>query len=198
MVTRRPTFTEIVDWIEGRLSDEQADRVAAVVAADDSSADAAAWMTQFLADARRLPLETPPPALSARLRALFDDASNLPPEVRWASARLLYDTREAMTGTRSADLLDHTHLAFETEHGRFVVEIRRSAGGEVDLHGLLLLDDGSGAADVTLLEDGAVRRRARTTADGRFELTQVPVTIDELRIALRDVRVSATLDLAQA
>ncbi|MBU2696851.1 MULTISPECIES: hypothetical protein [Pimelobacter] len=198
MVTRRPTFTEIVDWIEGRLPDERADQVAAEVAADEDSAGAAAWMTQFLADARRLPLETPPPELSARLRGLFDDAANLPPEVRWATAHLLYDTREAMTGTRSADLLDHTHLAFETEHGRFVVEVRRAGAGEVDLHGLLLLDEGAAAADVTLLEDGTVRRRARTTADGRFELLQVPQSVDELRIAVRDARVSAPLDLTRA
>ncbi|WP_141003115.1 hypothetical protein [Nocardioides humi] len=197
-MTRRPTFTEIVDWVEGRLPSERAEQVAAEVAADDASADAAAWMTRFLSDARLLPLVAPPAALSARLRGLLGDPAHLPPEVRWSAAHLLYDTREPITGTRSAEAaLDHAHLAFETEHGRFVVEVHRAMPGHVDLNGLLLLDHGAGVADVTLLEDGVVRRLARTTPDGRFELTEVPDSIDELRIVVRDTRIAAALDLTR-
>lgn len=194
-MSARPTPADIFDWIEGRLAPERAQAVAEHVAVDPAAAATAAWFERFLRDADRLRLERPPAELSQRLRDLFRDGAAAPGP-RWSSARLLYDTREAkVAGMRSADTLDAAHLAFQSDAGRFVVEVRPSGPGLVDLIGLLLLEDPAEGVDLSLCEDGAVRRMVRVAPDGRFELRDVPETVDELRFVAAGVQVSAALRL---
>lgn len=193
---RRPTPADIFDWVEGRLAPERAQAVAEHVAADPAAAATAEWFERFREDAARLPLERPPAELSQRLRDLFVAGTAQAPGPQWSSARLLYDTRDArVAGTRSADTLDSTHLAFESEAGRFIVEVRPAGVGAVDLIGLLLLENPVEGIDLSLLEDGVVRRMVRASADGRFELHEVPDSVDELRFVAGPVQVSAPLRL---
>jgi hypothetical protein len=196
LVTRRTTFTEIVDWIEGRLPANRARDVAEAVRDDDEAADAAAWVADFLATADRLQLETPPSDLGSRLRGLFRDPVGLAPDHGWSRARLLYDTRGAGAGVRGADAGAQTHLAFDSEAGRFVIEAAPARAGHVDLRGLLLADRPPVTAEVTLLEAGVVRRRGHSTAAGHFAFDEVPMSVDELRIAVDGLRVAARLELA--
>ncbi|WP_436699550.1 hypothetical protein [Nocardioides sp. BYT-33-1] len=198
-MTRRTTFTEIVDWIEGRLPAERAQSVADAVGRDEQAAGAAAWVEEFLATTERLKLETPPADLSSRLRDLFREPGAIPAGRGWSRARLLYDTRGAqLAGVRGPDTPGQTHLAFDSEAGRFVLETEPASGGQVALRGLLLAERGPVAAEITLLENGVVRRRGVTTSDGRFEFGDVPVAVDELRICADGVRVAARLELADA
>lgn len=197
-MTRHTTFTEIVDWIEGRLPADRASHVADAVRDDQEAADAAAWVADFLATAERLQLEAPPADLRDRLRGLFDEPGNVGADRGWSRARLLYDTRGArVAGVREADGTGQSHLAFESEAGRFVLEAGPVSDGHVELRGLLLAERTPVAAEVTLLEEGVVRRRGHSTADGRFGFDEVPASVDELRIAVDGVRVTAALELAR-
>ena len=192
-----PTFTEILDWVEGRLTGDREEVVRRAIASDDRSAEAAAWVAEFIDAAQRMPLEKPPAELSERLRSLFVGHRESAPE-QWSQARLLHDTRgAAMTGTRTAGVAEGTHLAFESDAGRFVVEVRPQPDGLVDLVGLLLLDPGAGRpVDLTVLEAGVVRRMSRVEPDGRFSLAGVPNVVDEVRFDAPGLQVRATIDLA--
>ncbi|MFC5727762.1 MULTISPECIES: hypothetical protein [Nocardioides] len=195
-MTRRSTFTELLDLAEGRLERDHAQRVADEIALDDEAALTFAWIEDFLHDARRMPLQEPPPELRARLRDLFA-GHHTQQDDSWSDASLLHDTRKQAAGVRSAGVHDSVHLAFDSEGGRFVVEVRPAGTGAVDVVGLVLLNDGSAGTDLTFLEAGVVRRVARAERDGRFEATGVPETVDELRLTTGAVRVRTRLDLRQ-
>lgn len=192
-----PTFTEILDWVEGRLTGAREQTVARAIASDDRAAQTAAWIAEFIDTAAVMPLEQPPAELSERLRDLFVGQRQSAPE-GWSQARLLHDTRgSAMTGTRAAGVSEDTHLAFVSDAGRFVVEVRRAGAGLVNLTGLLLLDPGAGSpVDLTLLEAGVVRRMSRVEPDGRFHLADVPASVDEVRFDAPGIQVRGSLDLS--
>ncbi|WP_435770801.1 hypothetical protein [Nocardioides sp. SYSU DS0651] len=196
-MNRSPSFAELLDLAEGRLDDDRARLLADRIAVDDQAADTLAWIEQFLADARRLPLHAPPADLSARLRDVFAEHHGARADDTWTDAGLLHDTRVQAAGLRSAGTQDAVHLAFDSAFGRFVLEVRRAGAGTVDLAGLVLLDRDSAGADVSFLEAGVVRRVARTDRHGRFEARDVPAVVDELRLAAGAARVRTELDLRQ-
>lgn len=189
-----PRFTELLDWVEGRLDDDRARAVAEYVATDDEAAHTVEWLEGFLHDARLMPLHQPPPELSARLRAAFVGYHHPRQPDEWSDATLLYDTRKPAVGMRSTGTVDGIHLAFDSQVGRFVVEVKPSRPGTVDLEGMVLAGTGS-AIDLAFLEAGALRRAARTDRYGRFEVRHVPDTVDELWITAESGRARAALDL---
>lgn len=196
-MSHRPTFTEIVDWMEGRLPSDRAHDVAEAVAQDDAAADAAAWVAEFLATAERLHLESPPADLRGRLRALFDDPARDVSDAAWNRARLLY-ARSADQADRPGGSGAERHLAFEFDAGRLVLVAGPASHGCVELRGQLLLATSHGPADITLLEEGVVRGRSRSAADGRFGFALAPASVDELRIAVGGLRATAQLELSRA
>jgi hypothetical protein len=193
----RPSFTDLLDWVEGRLPVEQADAVSAYVAtADPAVQETVAWIRGFLEDARSMPLQAPPAELSARLRDVFVGLHS-PQSDDWSDASLLYDTRMglAAAGVRSLDD-DGVHLAFDSELGRFVLDATSAGPGEVDVQGLVMRDRiGPEGLDLAFLEAGTLRRAARATADGRFDVRGVPTDVDELWLSSGGMRVRAVLDL---
>jgi hypothetical protein len=193
----RPTFTELLDWVEGRLGPDHADAVASYVAtADGATLETVEWIREFLADARSMPLEVPPPELSARLRSVFVGLHS-PEQDDWSDASLLYDTRMglAAAGVRSHEG-DGVHLAFESAVGRFVLDAVAAGPGEVDVQGLIMVEpDEADGVDLAFLEHGTLRRAARATTDGRFDVRGVPAGVDELWLTSGDTRVRAVLDL---
>ncbi|MDQ6525655.1 hypothetical protein RB608_18700 [Nocardioides sp. LHD-245] len=196
-MTARPTFTELLDWIEGRLTDEAAAAVATYVDSGDPATSASvAWIRDFLAAAGSMPLSQPPPDLSARLRGVFDELHRPMRAEGWSDAWLLQDARSglAAAGVRSsAD--GGVHLAFDSELGRFVLDATGAGVGEVDVQGLVMLAPGAGGVDLAFLAHGDLRRAVRTTPDGRFDARGVPLDVDELWLTSGATRVRATLDL---
>lgn len=68
----RPGFRTLLEWLEGRLDADSAERVAAQVAdADERTLRTVDWLRGFLATARLLPLEEPPPMVRERLKQYF-------------------------------------------------------------------------------------------------------------------------------
>ena len=192
-MSRRLTFTDLLDLAEGRLAEDEARRLEAEAMLDEEAAGTLAWIREFLVQAQRLPLTQPPPELSAHLRALFAGAAPASGD-GWTTASLLHDTRQhAAAGVRSARG-DTRHLAFDSPAGRFIVEVRPAGPDLVDLSGMVLLD-GSGGASLTFLEAGVVRGVARCRRDGHFEATAIPRGVDELQLTGGDIRLRAALDL---
>ena len=79
----RPGFRTLLDWLEGRLDADRAERVAAQVAeADERTLGTVDWLRAFLTTARELPLAEPPPIVRQRLRQYF---------ARWSRAQAAID-----------------------------------------------------------------------------------------------------------
>lgn len=197
MNATRPSFTELLDWVEGRLAPpERADAVTTYVeTADAETLETIEWIRDFLHHTGSMPLEKPPAALSARLRNVFVGLHS-PEQDDWSEASLLYDTRvgSAAAGVRSHD--DGVHLAFDSLVGRFVLDAVAAGPGEVDVQGLIMVPQGETVGvDLAFLQQGALRRAARSAADGRFDVRGVPVEVDELWLTAGDTRVRAAVDL---
>jgi hypothetical protein len=197
MIAGKPTLTDLLDWVEGRLSPERSDQISAYVdTADPATLETIEWIQGFLADARSMPLVQPPVELSDRLRDVFVGLHSPEQGSDWTDASLLYDTRMglAAAGVRSAD--DGVHLAFDSDLGRFVLDAVPAGPGEVDVQGLIMLDRvGATGVDLAFLQAGSLRRAARAEKDGRIEVRNVPVDVDEMWLTSGGTRVRARLDL---
>ena len=192
-----PRFTELLDWVEGRLAPRRADEIAVLVASGDQDLrDRVDWIRAFLDGARALPLATPPPELSERLRAAFTGLQAPTGGDTWTDAALLHDTRAAGAGAGRRSVADGISLSFDSPIGRFVVEVSAAVPGEVDLSGLVLAPEDGPGVDVSLLEAGELRRAVHVDRDGRFEIAGVPVSVDEMWLRSGEIRVRVALDLA--
>ena len=75
----RPGFRVLLDWLEGRLDADRAERIAAQVGeADERILRTVDWLRGFLTTAHDLPLEEPPPIVRQRLKQHF---------ARWSGGR---------------------------------------------------------------------------------------------------------------
>lgn len=196
-MTRPPTFAELADWVEGRMDPERARVVGELVRTDDETRRTAEWIDGFLHAARLMPLVDPDPALLDRLRGLFDAPAAGWATGSWVSARLLYDTAVVgMAGVRLDVGPGERHLAFESEVGRFVVEVcATGVEAYVDLSGLLMLDEMEAGSEVSVLENGAVRKVVYVDPAGAFRVADVPVGVDEIRIVAGSRQIRARVDL---
>lgn len=71
-MTRSPTFTELLDWVDGRLPPAAERSVGRLVATGDAQVQASlAWIRAFQSSARSLPLLSPPVELRDHLRRIF-------------------------------------------------------------------------------------------------------------------------------
>ena len=116
-----PEFARILDWLEGKLPEEEAAALAAQLAAagEETLADLN-WLRSFLELSRKNKLASPPPELRHELRRLFVEyAGEHRPQnaFRRMLASLTFDSRSQMAaaGLRSADITGaQAQLIFST------------------------------------------------------------------------------------
>jgi hypothetical protein len=212
--TRPVSFTELLDWVEGRLP---ADRLAAVEASvqDEEAGRSVAWIRAFLDAGRLMPLATPPEPTRRRLRDLIAERTTPWEPSAYSDGSLVFDSRHGAraAGTRSGDhaageLLD---WIFDTDFGRVHVSVAPAGpvtpvpgeppapAGWMDVADRRALDvrgrvdplrpddeasSDLGAVEVLLVADQRVRASAVCDPTGRFEMSCSYGTIDE--IWLRD------------
>lgn len=98
--THAPSLAELADWVEGRLSDDDARRLAARVAGAGAAARGdAAWLREFAALRGRVVLEAPPAAARAPLRQAFAEyarAHGPQGALRRLVAALAFDSQQTL------------------------------------------------------------------------------------------------------
>lgn len=196
-MSRLPSFTDLVDWVDGRLDHPAAARVQALVDAGvHEVTESVAWIREFRRAARSLPLLRPPAELSSNLRQLFRDHHRVGGSA-WIEAATRFDSRsQPMVGVRSAATLDLAHLVFDGDFGALVLDVDRVRQGHVDLRGYLsLLDGPDDGARVSVHRGGSALRIAQCDGNGRFELSDVPSDVDEIWIVQGDTCVRVQLDV---
>jgi hypothetical protein len=101
-------FAELIDWVEGRLDETEAERVAESLATAAAAVQAnAAWLQEFQHISRRVTLPAPPTYVREALAARFSAyAQDRPQPGLWQRllASLNFDSRQqfAVAGVRSA------------------------------------------------------------------------------------------------
>ncbi len=188
----QPTFTAILDWLEGRLDSEAANLVERSIAAgDEKTIRTLGWLRGFIDTTRSHPLHQPPPLVRQRLRQHFADWSRarrpLDRPLEEFSSALLFDSRRdlALTGVRAADDADETaHLAYTSEVADLVVDASRTEPGRFRIQGQVLpLDPASSPVFEALIVGTDFTRRTVDGDDmGRFAFDDVPETVSKLRV----------------
>lgn len=179
------SFTELLDWVEGRLAPARAAEVAALV--EGAGAETAAtvdWIRRFHAAARVMPLEQPPAEASAALRTALRQYASAWDPGSFTDAVLTMDSREQrpMAGirdTRASD--DAVHLVFDTDLGRLALDFVALTEDRVDVYGgFTPPPDRAGGIRVVFTSRRRVRRVATCGTSGSFLVREVPVDVDEV------------------
>jgi hypothetical protein len=161
----RLDFARLLDWVEGRLSEQEAQLVAAHLGeADEATRAALAWVRAFHAARATLTLEAPPAETRGSLTARFAEYARQrrgPGVLRRLVATLSFDSalQPAAPGVRAGDVsAPLRQLVYSAEAADIALAIQpRARDQRLDLSGQLLprqpLD--AAAVRVVLERDGA-------------------------------------------
>lgn len=172
------TFTDVVDWVEGRLGPERAERVRGEVEADESLREAVTWLRRFRQAAAAEPWQAPPARVRAHLVHRFAlERPAPPPLVERLRAAVTFDSALAqpVAGVRSAAPTTARHLVVSTEDLDVALDLYPE-DRDVRVEGQVLpvAETGDAAADVELSRGGGTLARTAADASGRFALPPVP------------------------
>ena len=199
-----PDMTRLADWLEGRLSTDDARRVAdAVEHADARLRARVCWLQSFLDCAQALPLHLPPALVRQRLRQHFD---------RWSKAReilerpvsrirvaLVFDSRmdRPLVGVRGVAEDEVVHLGYRGDTADLVLDLHPLPGDAVRIEGqvLPLGSDVEPIFEATASGPGLEVRTVDGDELGRFTLTPVPRTADRIQAGNGEMVLLADLDL---
>jgi hypothetical protein len=203
--SERPDFQELVDWIDGRVDDPAAARIAAwVESGDPHTCRMVDWLCGFMATARALPLHAPPPLVRQNLNQYFKHWSRGraagPRPTRLFEARLLFDSRRdvALAGARAAtDSTASVHMAFSTDVADLVLDAHPLGAGHIRLDGQVLPFEPLTAPvfDIEVEGEGFSARTVDGDELGRFSLADVPSGVRRLRAGNGEITIVADFDL---
>ena len=188
-------LTTVADWVEGRLSSDDAREMALRVAADPALQEQASFVRRVAASRSALPLVEPPALVRQKLRQQFrrwmalQQGPARAPSVLELVATLVFDSRRQrlVGGTRRLPggraPTDVVHLVWRTDLAELVIEVRPDGEDRVRIDGQVLLEHESLAsvfeAEVTgpgfsvTAVDGDMLGRFRLHAPRRASLLQV-------------------------
>jgi hypothetical protein len=197
--SRRPSFPELVDWVEDRLPPERSHQVASHVESDTQLQDSVAWIRRFLSTAAEAPLLQPPQRVRTALRAAFEERSRT---MAGAPTRLvlLFDSRRdhGLIGVRAVDSGTGVHLAYTGEAADLVLDVYRRPDARTRIDGQLLFRDARvGSADVTVRDADGAAHASGLDPLGRFTFDEIRAGATELRAQTEDVDVLIEFDLSR-
>lgn len=214
-MTRRPSFTELVDWLEDRLPENRASDVAAALAdaeriGDDELLDAAAWIRAFHRDSSGQQQAPVPDELQDRLRALFRDRQRPWESAGYLPAHAVVDSRDlpraaGFRGASHGTPAEARRIVIERDAIRLVLEVAEQTEDGLTVHGTITVCDpavdqgrpGPLGASVALTGKGRLLRGVTTGPDGRFSAVLVPTEVDEVWLdAGHGRKVRAEVELA--
>lgn len=190
------SFTKILDWVDGRLGSPEAESVARVVSRSPEAKATEAWIRELRGAARALPMVEVPHDLRRDLRAVFRRH-----RAPWTAGELqegvtTFDSRDrpAAAGMRGATMGEVEHLVLEGEGLGLALTIIGQADS-VDLKGTVSWPKDTRRPEVVLSTAGGERRVARPDAAGRFGLSDVSRSVDEVWVVAEGHHLHARLDL---
>lgn len=193
------SLEQVVDWLEGRLSPAEAERVAVAVEGDAELTSMVAWLRRFHAATADVVLERPPARVHDLLVQRFAAYRPAPPSaLRRLQAAVIFDTAwSSAVGVRAGvAAAGQRHVVLETEPLDVALDIYQDdTAWRVEGQ---LLPPGTGEvldAEVRLLAGDAVVATVVADPTGMFALAAVPAGGYVLQVRWDGLVVDSDLDL---
>jgi hypothetical protein len=190
-------FARLVDWVEGRLSEEEARAVEREVAQPDSTTrEELAWLRAFGRISEEVVIASPPPqvrdALTERFEA-YAQAKRRPGLLKRLVATLTFDSgmQPALSWRATAPELLR-QFAYSTDAADVAIDVRsRPRDGLVDIHGEILPVDvtDSGAFGVQLLAGTSEVATTATNDLGQFAFEAIPPGVYEMIVSSERIEI---------
>jgi len=173
-------MSRLADWLEGKLSPEEAAVLEQLIAANPGLQEQVAWLQEFLQISRATILAAPPAAVRQAAQAAFAayaDHKRPPGLLRTLIASLTADNwqRPALAGARNVSLRSEPRqLIYSSDLADVALNAHIPTGSQqVSLDGQIFLLDESDPADfmVQLLQNGLERSFVLADALGKFSFT---------------------------
>lgn len=187
-----PDTTQLLDWLENRLSADEATAIAQAIEADAALQAQVAWLRDFLNTSSQVVLADPPAGihlLATERFAAYAQGKRPPGLIRTFIAALTADNwqRLSMAGVRNVNLRSEPRqVVYSSELADVALNIHAETSGErfeLDGQVFALEDDASGAFVVQLLQDGVEQRLAIGDDLGKFSLSGLPAGVYELVVS---------------
>ena len=202
-MTARPTFTQLADYVDGRLDPVAAAAIDELLAnGDNETLGAVGWLRSFGSVAGQMSLEAPPVRVRYYLQRQFERRAAGAPAAgaglsRRLRATLVFDSRRqtAAVGVRSGPPTTGTvHLAFRCEAADVLVDLSAAADGDQRVDGQVLWADGADASvlGATISGPGFTDSAAPGDDLGRFSFVGVPADTNQLVVHGEDVDIRVT------
>lgn len=175
------SFEHLLDWVEGRLSAAETEQIAAIVAADATLQEEAAWLHTFRQTATQTRWAEPPAETLKALNRQFAEraAQNRPPSV-WERlvATLKFDsqTQPLPTGLRATALSPERQLMYQTALADVALTIQLpTAHKKYTVLGQILMANSpvSEVFSVQLVQNGAEKAFVVSDEGGEFVFEEV-------------------------
>ncbi len=180
-------FVRLLDWVEGRLSEEEVRAVEErVAAADDAMRAEVAWLRAFSRISEDTVIASPPSEVRDALIERFEayaEGKQQPGFLQRLVARLTFDSNlQPAVGLRAAVSESQRQLVYSTDAADVAIIVRpRTRDGLLDVYGQILPVDGTdaGVFGVQLLEGSSEVATTATNELGEFTFEAVPPGVYE-------------------
>lgn len=201
-------ITQLMDWLEGKLTEDEAKAIAAIVQADDSYRTTITWLQDFLNFSRSTVLIEPPAWLLQETIFHFQSSAQHKQPANWLQrlvATLTLDSwqRPSLAGVRRTGLeITPRQLVYQTDATDVILNIRAASDQALfDLAGQVFPKDETDPASFTvqLTLHGQEIEAALTYTDtvGKFSVSNLKAgayTIilrgDQVEITIADVDIA--------
>ncbi len=184
-MAQKVSFAQLLDWLEDRLPAEEAQQVAAAVAADNALRATVAWVQEFACLTDGVVLANPPPTLRQRLEELFvEHGGDGGGAARWRCFNAELAGEQIDKGER--------RLTYTTPIAAITLVLQqRSHEARYDLHGAVLFPgDEQPIMAVDLLQDGCSRALQATDRWGEFAFPRLSAGHYRLVLTGEDVELT--------
>jgi hypothetical protein len=196
---KRIAFSQLVDWIEGRLPEKEARAVEEQLAVADSATLAdVAWLRKFVRATEESVLESPPPEVRSTLIARFKahaEGRRPPGFLKRVVATLTFDdSLRPAVGVRSAGAQEaRRQLVYSADALHVALNfLPRARDKRFDLNGQVLSHNDAelGAFSVQLLQSETELSITATDYLGSFTIESIPPGVYKIILSSERVEVS--------
>jgi hypothetical protein len=190
-------FARLLDWVEGRLSEEEARVVERQVAADSATREEAAWLRAFARISEDTVIASPPPRVRETLTERFEayaEGKRRPGLLKRLVATLTFDSgmQPALSWRSTAPELQREYV-YSTEAADVTIDVRpRPRDGLLDIQGRIFPVNSTspGPFHVQLLEGPSEVATTATNDLGEFTFEAVSPGVYGMIVSSERVEIS--------
>lgn len=184
----KPTFAELLDWLEGRLTRESSAVMDqdSQIRDDDEIRAAVTWIEGFRKFASDNPVPKPPPVIRQRLRQAFEHHHGRGLMPVHEVARLTFDSRDdvIMASVRGhVEIGDGYQRTFATESHGVLLDIVTVSDTEARIEGQVLgVESEPSVWEAQILFPSGSITDSSGDENGSFSIDEVPLSVETLRL----------------